>query len=178
MVHRSCDVNKMLPELTRHVSVHPIAAYQFVPRQLEGNAQHVEAVHSHPTGAVGLLNVSAAGKYSAAVKNTDVVEPEETSLKDVLPFRVFAIYPPIKVQQELVKNTLQKPDVPISAILLFVDFVYSERRPGMHRWVDISEGPFIGGELTVGMHIPLAQHEQELLFSEVRIHVGQRDAME
>src|SRR6516225_6879444 len=112
MVHRSCDVNKMLPELTRHVSVHPIAAYQFVPRQLEGNAQHVEAVHSHPTGAVGLLNVSAAGKYSAAVKNTDVVKPEETALKDVLPFRVFAIYPPIKVQQELVKNTLQKPDVP------------------------------------------------------------------
>src|SRR6516225_4422572 len=160
MVHRSCDVNKVLPELTRHVSVHPIVAYQFVPCQLEGNAEHVEAVHCHPTGAVGLLNVPAAGKYSAAVKDTDVVKPKETSLKDVLPFRVFAVYPPIKVQQELVKNTRQKPDVPIAALLFFVDFVDGECRPGMYRWVDISESPFIGGELSVRMHVPLAQHEQ------------------
>src|SRR5215471_6845148 len=124
VVHRPRNVNKVLPELACHVAVHTVVAQGFVARQLEGNTQHVEAIHGHPTGAVRLLDVTAAGKFGTAIKDADVVEPEKSSLKDVLTFRVFAIDPPGKVQQQLVKDTLQKPDVPIPTVLLFVDFVY------------------------------------------------------
>ena len=33
----------------------------------------------------------------------------------------------------------------------------------------VGERPFVRGDLTVGMHVPLAQHQNELLFGEVRI---------
>ena len=39
----------------------------------------------------------------------------------------------------------------------------------MHRWIYIPEGPFICWKLTVGMHIPLAQHQEQLFLREIRI---------
>ena len=48
----------------------------------------------------------------------------------------------------------------------------------MHRWIDVGELPFIGGNLAIGMHVPLAEHHFELLFAEIRIDQRQSDHME
>src|SRR5215471_19462599 len=129
VVHRPRNVNKVLPELACHVAVHTVVAQGFVARQFEGNTQHVEAIHGHPTGAVRLLDVTAAGKFGTAIKDADVVEPEKASLKYVLTLGVFAIDPPGEVQEQLVKNPLQKPEVPLPSVLLLFDFIYGECCP-------------------------------------------------
>ena len=40
----------------------------------------------------------------------------------------------------------------------------------MHGWVDIAEVPLIGWNLPVGVQVPAAQHQAELLLGEARIH--------
>ena len=44
--------------------------------------------------------------------------------------------------------------------------------------VDVGEVPFVGGELSVRVHVPLAEQEEELLFCEVRIDGGEGDHVE
>ena len=67
------DPNEMLDELGDHV---------FVVRswigQLHRDLQHVLAEEGHPGGAVGLLQMAAGGQGRTAVKDADVVQPEET----------------------------------------------------------------------------------------------------
>src|SRR5438445_106007 len=41
--------------------------------------------------------------------------------------------------------------------------------PGMNRRVDIAESPFVGGQLAVGVHVPLAQKKDELILGEIGI---------
>ena len=77
-VDRGGDRQEVLEELGRDVLVDGI-----VQRQLERDAQHVQAVHRHPARAVGLLDVPPVGKRPAAVEDADVVEPEEAALEDV-----------------------------------------------------------------------------------------------
>jgi hypothetical protein len=38
------------------------------------------------------------------------------------------------------------------------------RGPGMHRWIDVAEVPFVGGNLSSRMKVGLTQHQAELLF--------------
>ncbi len=73
--------------------------------EFQGDAHEVEAIHCHPTGAVGLRNVDAAGQRGA-VEGGDIVETQETALKDVAVFNVFAIDPPGEIQQQFVEDTL------------------------------------------------------------------------
>ena len=47
-----------------------------------------------------------------------------------------------------------------------IDLENAPRRPGVDRRIYIAEGPFIGGNLPVGMHVPFAQKELQLLFGE------------
>ena len=47
-----------------------------------------------------------------------------------------------------------------------------------NRRIDVVKIPLIGGNLPVGVHVPLAQHQEDLLLGELRIDVGQGDAME
>jgi len=47
-----------------------------LPRQFECDGKQVERVHRHPTGAVGLLQVTAPGQRSAAIKHANIVESE------------------------------------------------------------------------------------------------------
>src|ERR1700730_11087109 len=47
-----------------------------------------------------------------------------------------------------------------------------------HRLIDSAKSPFISGYLPVGMHVPLAKHQRELLFGEVRIDKGEGNAVE
>ena len=48
----------------------------------------------------------------------------------------------------------------------------------MDRRVDVGEGPFVGGDLAVWMHVPLAQKEDELFLRERRIDPGEGNHVE
>ena len=75
------------------------------------------------------------------------------------------------------KDALEERAVAFAAILFLVNFVDLIRRPGMHRRIHIAERPLVSGDLPVGMHVPLAQHEHQLLLGKFRIHHRQRHAV-
>src|SRR5579863_8525079 len=68
------NVDEMLEEFAGHVFVGGILA-----RQLERNRQHVQAIHSHPAGAVGLFEMASRGQRLRTVKDSDVVKAEKTA---------------------------------------------------------------------------------------------------
>ena len=47
----------------------------------------------------------------------------------------------------------------------------------MDRRIHIAEGPFVGGQLPVGVHVPFAHKKDELLFREIGIDERQRNAV-
>src|SRR5215471_19701917 len=141
------NVDKMLPELAGDVLVGVILA-----GELEGNAEHIQAVHGHPAGAVGLLDVSTRRQWRTAIENADVVQTEKAALKDVASFGVLAVYPPGEVQHQLVKHARQ--EFPISSPTpFFVYFVDPPCGPGEHRRIDVVESPFVRRDLPVGVHV-------------------------
>ena len=48
----------------------------------------------------------------------------------------------------------------------------------MHRRVDVAEGELVGRNLAVGVHVPLAQEQHELLLGELRIDARERNHVE
>ena len=62
--------------------------------QLQRRAHHVQTKHSHPAGAVTLLEVSAVGQDGAPVENADVIQTKKTALEDILTLGILAIDPP------------------------------------------------------------------------------------
>ena len=50
--------------------------------------------------------------------------------------------------------------------------------PGVDRRVHVVEGELVGGDLAVGVHVPLAQQQHELLLGELGIDVRERDHVE
>jgi hypothetical protein len=75
-----------------------------------------------------------------------------------------------------VEDALQE-DAIAHAPACLLDLIDAQGGPGMHRRIHVAERPLIGRDLPVGMHIPLAQDERELLLGEVGIHQRQRHAM-
>ncbi len=59
-----------------------------------------------------------------------------------------------------------------------VDLVDAPRGPGVDGRVHVAEGPLVGRELPVRVHVPLAREQQELLLGEVGVDEGERDAVE
>ncbi len=59
-----------------------------------------------------------------------------------------------------------------------LNFVNAPGRPGMDGRIYVAESPFIGRQLPVGMHVPLAKQENELLLCEIGIHQSNGDAVE
>src|SRR5260370_13556787 len=80
-------------------------------RQLQSDGQHVQAIHTHPTGAVRLFEVASRGERRGAVKDSDIVAAEKSALKNVCAVRVLAVYPPGKIQQQLVQNFFEESAV-------------------------------------------------------------------
>ena len=74
VVHRVGDAQEMLEELAGDVLVDRV-----VDRELECDAQEVQAVHRHPGGGVGLVEMAAAGKRFAAIEDADVVQAQKTA---------------------------------------------------------------------------------------------------
>ena len=121
--------------------------------------------------------MAASGKRLAAVEDADVVQTEKAALKDVSSLGILAIHPPGEIQQQFLKNPLEKFAVGLAAALFF-DFVNAPCRPGVDRRVNVAEGPFVGRQLAVGVHVPLTGHQNELLLGEVGIDQRQGDAVE
>ncbi len=171
--HRLGDVQEMLEELGGDVLIHLVVA-----RQLQRDPHQVEAVHRHPGGTVGLVDVAARRQRCAAVEDPDVVEAEKPALKDVAALGVLAVHPPGEVEHELVEDPLEEGNVPLVAPALAVDLEHPPRRPGVDRRVHVTEGPFVRRKLAVGMHVPLSSEQHELVLRELRVDQRERNAME
>ena len=76
VVHGLRDVDEMLEKFAGHVFVGRILA-----RKFQRDGQHVQAVHAHPAGAVGLLEMAAGRQRRRAVEDADIVEAEEAALR-------------------------------------------------------------------------------------------------
>src|SRR5215469_4978766 len=76
IVHGARDVHKVLEKLAGHVLVSGIIFGEF---QRDGH--HVQTKHTHPAGAVGLLEVSASRQRRGTVKDSDVIESQKTALE-------------------------------------------------------------------------------------------------
>ena len=48
----------------------------------------------------------------------------------------------------------------------------------MHRRVDVTEFPFVGGQLAVRVHRPFPAHQHQLFLGEIRVDMRQRDRVE
>src|SRR6266851_3572360 len=86
------------------------------------------------------------GRGSAAVEDADVVQAQKSALENVAAFAVLAVDPPGEVEHQLVEDPLKKCAITHAAALLF-DLVNAQRRPGMHRRIDIAERPLVRGKL-------------------------------
>src|SRR5215469_4729432 len=117
VVDRIRDVQEVLPELTGDILVSRI-----VLCKLQCDRHQVQAIHAHPAGAVGLLDVASSRQRSASVKDSDVIKAEEPALKHISAVGIFAIDPPVEVEQQLVENALEKLHVS-DAFALLIDFV-------------------------------------------------------
>ena len=162
----------MLEELVRDVLVARARG-----RQLEGDREQIQAVHAHPARRVGLLEEPTLRQRIRAIEHTDVVEPEEASLEDVVARGVLAVDPPGEVQHQLQEHRLEKIVIRL-ACSLAIDLEHAERRPRVHWRVDVPEGPLVRGELPVRMHVPFTRQQNELLLREIRVDDRQGDAVE
>ena len=136
--------------------------------QLDGDAEHALGEERHPRRAVGLLEVAAGRQRRAAVEDADVVEAEEAALEHVAPGRVLAVDPPREVDEQLLEGALQPGDVALAA-LFELGLVDEQRRPGVHRRVDVAEVPLVRRQLAARVQVQLAQHQLELRLGEVDV---------
>ncbi len=171
MAHRVRNENKVFPEFAGNVLIDRIRLGQF-----QRDCQQIERVHGHPTGPVGLFDISARRQRSAAIEDANIVEPQESTLENVHPPGIFTVHPPREIQYQLMEDTLQKVRVAFSRAFL-VDLVNAPRRPRMHRRIHVSHGPLVSGNLSVGMQVPFAQDQCQLVLSKIRIHQRQRNAV-
>src|SRR5580658_4007070 len=87
------------PDKVLHKAVHPLFVRGIFVGQDHGYLQHRLTVESHPCGTIGLFQRASTWQRCAAIEHTDVVQPEESSRKDIPSRGVFAIHPPIEIQQ-------------------------------------------------------------------------------
>ncbi len=156
IVHGGGDAEEMLEKLGRDVFVNRIFT-----SELERDPHHVEAKHSHPAGAIALLEPAAVRERGVAVEYADIIEPEKTALENVVAFGIFAVHPPGEGDEHLVENSFQKCAVALAALFSF-DLVNAPRRPGDNGRINVAKIPLVGGDLAVGVLVPFAHDEIEL----------------
>ena len=122
---------------------------------------------------VGLLEPALDRERRRAVDGADVVQAEEPALEDVVAGGVLPVDPPGEVQEQLLEDALEEDEVGGA-----VDGEDPQRGPRVDGRVHVAEGPLVGRQLAVGVHVPLAAHQQELVLGELRIEVGDGDALE
>src|SRR5262245_18232945 len=98
----------MLDELERHCCI----AWP-VPRQRDSGLEHLLAEERHPGAGVGLCEVGAGRQRRAPVEDPDTVQPQEAALEDFSAGKVFAVYPPGEVEQQLLEAVLDPGEIPL-----------------------------------------------------------------
>ena len=102
--------------------------------------------------------------------------PKKPAGENVLALNVLAIDPPIEVEQVLVKHAGQK--VAIAPALGRGNLVDTPGGPGEHRRIDVGKVVFAGRNLAVGMHVPFAQQQNDLMFGKLGVEPGLGHEME
>src|SRR5579859_1360185 len=153
VIHGVSDVHEVFEELAGDVFVSGIFF-----REFEGDGEHVEAIHAHPAGSVGLLEVAACRKGRGAVEYSDVIEPQEAALKDIRALGIFPIDPPGEVEKQFVKNFFKESAVADATDAPF-DFVNTPGGPSVDGGIYVTERPFVRRELAVRVHVPFAKKE-------------------
>ena len=166
-VHRRGDPHRVLHERRLEVLVRRV-----VLGQHGRDPQHVQAVHEHPGGRVGLLELGAGGQVRP-VERADVVEPKEAARVEVVALLVLAVEPPGEVDQQLVEDPPQE-----LVILAPVDHEHEVRGRRVDRRVDVVERPLVGGQCAVRVLEPFATQQQQLVLRERRVDVGEGDGVE
>src|SRR5580658_1769401 len=113
--------------------------------------------------------MAAGGERRGTVENSDVIETEKTTLKDVHAVGVFAIDPPGEVEKQLVKDLFEEPTV-CHAANAALNLINAPSGPGVNGRIHVAESPFIGRQLPIGMHVPFAEKQDQLLLRIVGIH--------
>ena len=72
------------------------------------HGQHVQREHGHPTGSIGLLDVTTAHQRQRAVEHADIIEAQEPAFENVHSVGILAVHPPGEIQQQFVKHALQE----------------------------------------------------------------------
>ena len=165
-IHGVCDPEKMLHKPESDILVHRV-----ILRQNERDLQHVLAIESHPSCTVRLVEVTARGKGSTAIEDANVVEPEESACKNILPLRVLPVDPPVEILHEALKRSFQETNV--GSPQFAFDIEEEQCCPCMDRGIHVAEIPFVRWDLSVGMGIQIPQHEEQLVLGEVEVHKRQ-----
>src|SRR5215472_3981299 len=64
-----------------------------------GDLKHDFAIQSNPRGAICLFDNSAGGQVGTAIKHANVIQAEKSSGEEIASLRIFAVYPPSKIEQ-------------------------------------------------------------------------------
>jgi hypothetical protein len=84
------------------------------------------------------------------------------------------VHPPAEVRGELAEYPRQEFEIDLAAQRLFGS-VEEDRRPAVHRRIDVAEVPLIGRDLPGRMQEKSHQKEVELLLGEVGVDGGERN---
>src|SRR5207249_12116267 len=101
--------------------------------------------------------------------------PRNPPWKILLPSESFRLTHQVKARSSLWKIVSRNARSP-SRLFTF-DLEHAPGRPRQDGRIYITEVPFVGRNLAVGMLVPLANYNIELTFGKMRINYGQRDAM-
>ncbi len=142
------------------------------PVQDACGGEHRDGVGAHPAGGVGLLKGVAGGQVGP-VDRADVIQAEEAALKHAPVTGVLAVDPPGEVDQQLVEDPGQEIEVAAA-----VDGEHLQRRPRVHRRVDVAEVPLVRRQRPLQVLEPLPADQDQLVLGERRVQVRQGDGVE
>ena len=97
------NVDKMLKEFAGNIAVGTVFLGQF-----QRDRQHIQAIHAHPTGAIGLLDMAAIGQWHVAIKDADIIQAQKATLEDILSLKVLAVHPPGEIEQQFLEDLFQE----------------------------------------------------------------------
>ena len=163
------DQREVLEELRREVLVGAIVLGQRSARCSSRFRQYM-AIQAVPSDC---SSTPCDGERRERSNGPMLSRPRNPPSKTLLPAASLRLTHQVKLSSSLWKT--RSRNVVVGAA---VDLEHPQRRPGVHRRVDVAERPLVGGELPVGVHVPLAAQQDELCLGERRVDVRERDAVE
>ena len=103
--------------------------------------------------------------------------PRKPPSKTFRPVRSLRLTHQVKFSSSFWKQPLSHSRSPSPRCRRF-EAVGEDGRPGVDRRVDVAEVPLVGRDLAVGVHVPLAQHQLELVLAEIGVDERQGEDVE